>query len=186
MDKDKLKSIIESLLFAYGEKLSLSTLSQILEIDENKIKEIIEELKIDYQNDSRGIQIIEIADNYQLSTKAENFPYIEKLIKKDFSEELTPASLEVLTIILYRYPVPRAEIDFIRGVNSSFILRSLLLRGLIDKTYSKEKNANLYSPSFELLKLLGIKDKSDLPDFEKLNKKLEELIINEELPNYNE
>ncbi len=186
MDKDKLKSIIESLLFAYGEKLNLTTLSQILEIDEYKIKEAIEELKSDYQNNSRGIQIVEIASNYQLTTKSENFPYIEKLIKKDFSEELTPASLEVLTIILYRYPVPRAEIDFIRGVNSSFILRSLLLRGLIDKTYSREKNANLYSPSFELFKLLGIKDKLNLPDFEKLNKKLEELIINEELPNYNE
>jgi len=93
---------------------------------------------------------------------------LENFIKEEFKENLSPASLETLSIIVYLGPLSRAEIDYYRGVNSSFILRSLLIRGLIER-YSDPKRANvyLYVSSFDLLKYLGVSKKEDLPDYGK-------------------
>jgi len=101
---------------------------------------------------------------------------MEEFIKDEFREDLTPASLETLSLISYLGPVSRAQIDYYRGVNSSFILRSLLMRGLVER-YNDPQRANvyLYQASFDLLKYLGISRVEDLPEYEKfrtMNNKL--------------
>ncbi|MBI2633860.1 MAG: SMC-Scp complex subunit ScpB, partial [Parcubacteria group bacterium] len=125
---------------------------------------------------NRGIRLLRSGNEFILGSTPEAGPFVEKLFREEFGEELTSASLETLAIIAYRGPISRAEIDYIRGVNSSYILRSLLIRGLISRSQDASRpQIFLYRPSFDLLKLLGATSQKDLPDYDILSKKLEEL-----------
>ena len=95
---------------------------------------------------------------------------VKKFIKSEISDELTKPALETLTIIAYRGPISKAELEIIRGVNCSLILRNLLMRGLIEAGEDRKKMVVLYNITFEFLKYLGLNQLSDLPDFEKLNR----------------
>jgi segregation and condensation protein B len=187
-EKKKLKPVIEATLFAYGEPQTIKKLAETLEVSERLIKEALNELENDLKQDfSRGLCLIRNNQAVQLGTKPEHYQFLEKLLKQDFQEELSPAALEVLTIVLYRAPISRAEIDFIRGVNSTYILRVLLMRGLIQREINpKNRLAFLYQSSFELLRFLGLTSQKDLPDFESLNKKLSDLIIQDKERQKNE
>jgi len=124
--------------------------------------------------------LIEIGDEVQLGTAAETTAFVEKLVKEEFSDQLSPAVLETLAIVAYRGPVTRSEIEFIRGVNSSYILRTLLIRGLIAREPDPQRqNVWLYKPSFELMRFMGIASAAELPDYETLSKKLSELADNQ-------
>jgi len=174
MEDIKTKYLIEGLLFASGEPLSLNKISEILSISNEEIENSILELINDYQNENRCFDIIKKGNEnqifYQLVTNKNISSVVQKLNNTVLEGELTKGALEVLSIVMYRSPLNRAEIDDIRGVNSSYILRALVLRGLINRYQNpNRRNEYLYEPSFDLLKFLGITDASNLPEFEKLH-----------------
>lgn len=159
-----LEQKIEAILFWKGEPMSRKKLSEILQVGQIEINESTEKLKINLQN--RGVALIENNDEIMLGTAPELSKLIEDLQKEELNKDLSKASLETLSIVLYKNGVSRAEIDYIRGVNSSFSLRALSIRGLIDKTTDpKDSRKYIYKPSFELLSFMGVKSIEELPDY---------------------
>lgn len=155
---------IEAILFFKGEPISRKKLSEILKVGQIEINESIEKLKENLKE--RGVALIEKENEITLGTAPELSKLIEDLQKEELNKELSKASLETLSIVLYKNGVSRAEIDYIRGVNSSFTLRALSVRGLIEKTIdSKDNRRYIYEPSFELLSFMGVKSVEELPDY---------------------
>jgi segregation and condensation protein B len=126
-----LSNQIEALLFWKSEPVSLKELSKMLSVEVEKIDEALLELEKNLGN--RGIVLVKKDESVYLATSSESSELIKKITKEEESAELGKASLETLSIVLYKSPILRSDIDYIRGVNSSFILRNLLVRGLIDK-----------------------------------------------------
>ena len=115
-----------------------------------------------------------------MATASESAEILKSVIKSEFDSELSKASLETLSIILYKNTASRAEIDYIRGVNSSFILRNLLVRGLIEREVKRgEDRSYVYKPSLSLLEHLGVKSLEELPDFVSISAKLKEFLSSE-------
>ncbi len=165
-----LESQIEAILFWKGEPISRKKLSEVLpaqaglKVGQIEINEGIEKLKENLKG--RGIVMIEKDDDIMLGTAPELSELIEGLQKEKLNKELSKASLETLSIVLYKNGVSRAEIDYIRGVNSSFTLRALSVRGLVEKMLDPKDNRRyIYKPSFELLSYMGIKGVEELPDY---------------------
>jgi len=167
-----LESKIEAILFFKGEPVSHRKLSEVLKVDQTEINESIEKLKENFKN--RGIVLIEKENEIMLGTAPELSKLIEDLQKEELNKDLSKASLETLSIVLYKNSVSRAEIDYIRGVNSSFTLRALSVRGLIEKTIdAKDSRRYIYRPSFELLSFMGIKSIEELPDYQEVNNSIQ-------------
>ncbi len=159
-----LQSKIEAVLFFRGEPVSLEKIASILKVSREEIKNAVAELKIVLEG--RGIVLQEKEGEITLGTSSEMSDIIEQLQKEELNKELSKASLETLSIVLYKNGVNRSEIDYIRGVNSSFTLRALSVRGLIEKTTDPKDNRRyIYKPSFELLSYMGIKSVDELPDY---------------------
>lgn len=181
-----LETKIEAILFWKGEPMSRKKLADILKVSLSEIDEAISKLKENLQN--RGIALQENGGEVTFGTAPELSKLIEDLQKEELNKELSKASLETLSIILYKNGVSRAEIDYIRGVNSSFTLRALSVRGLVEKTTDPKDNRRyIYKPSFELLSYMGIKSVEELPDFSEVSnsinsavKDLEDLSAKEE------
>jgi segregation and condensation protein B len=176
---------IEAILFWKGEPLNLKELQKLLETDE-QTKSILVEINSDISiainlaiedlkstlND-RGLCLVEIENTYTLRTSASMGSLIEKLQIEELNKDLGKATTETLALIIYKGPIKRSEIDNIRGVNSSYILRNLMIRGLIDKEIDpKNSRTNIYKPSFELLSYLGVTDIKNLPNYEEVIKEL--------------
>ncbi len=162
--KMNLESKIEAILFWKGEPISQKKLSEILKVSEAEMEESIKKLKENLKD--RGIVLLEKEKEIMLGTAPELSNLIENLQKEELNKELSKASLETLSIVVYKSGVSRAEIDYIRGVNSSFTLRALSVRGLVEKTLDPKDNRRyIYKPSFELLSFLGIKSTEELPDY---------------------
>lgn len=160
----ELKHKIESILFVTGEPVSEKKLAKVLESPQDEVRQALEELRSDYQN--RGIVVLQKEDEWQFGTSPEHAGLIEHLVKSEFTEELSRAALETLTIVAYKGPLTRHDLDFIRGVNSSFMLRNLLLRGLIERVENpNDARSYLYKISFDFLKHLGITRVEDLPHY---------------------
>ena len=171
----ELKSKIESILFVTGSPVSLAKLGKVLGASSDEISSALNELTSDYKD--RGLVILKKEDEYQFGTNPENSALIEKLVKSEFTEDLTKAALETLTIIAYKGPLTRSEIEFIRGVNSSFTVRNLLLRGLIERIEnSKDARSYLYKISFDFLKYVGVKSVEELPGYQDLQNKAEQVL----------
>ncbi len=165
-EKNNLKRAIEGILFVSGEPVGLKKLSKLLEQKEDDIREMILEMREEFND--RGLIIISDDEKYQLTTSPNISNIITEFLKTELKDDLSPASLETLAIIAYKGPISRIEIDNIRGVNSSFILRSLLVRGLITKEKSpNSKLINVYRISFDMIRNLGIENIHQLPDFDK-------------------
>lgn len=159
-----LEQKIEAILFWKGEPISRKKLSEVLNVGHLELNEVIEKLKENLQN--RGVALVENDEEVMLGTASEYSKLIEDLQKEELDKDLSKASLETLSIILYKNGVSRAEIDYIRGVNSSFTLRALSIRGLIEKTTdAKDSRKYIYKPSFELLSFMGVKSVEELPDY---------------------
>lgn len=182
-----LLSALESLLFLSGEPMSVLSLSKILKKSEDETREALERLAKKYTEDTEsGIMLIFHDKSVRLTTKPENSEVIETLTKSTLQESLSRAALEVLTIIAYRSPITRSEIESIRGVNCSFTLRNLLLRGLIERSGNpSDARGYIYSPSFRLLETLGLESVAKLPDYETLSQdeRLQVLLGEEEKEN---
>ncbi|MEP7162960.1 MAG: SMC-Scp complex subunit ScpB [Candidatus Moraniibacteriota bacterium] len=171
MPTPSILSQIEAILFVSGEPLSLARLSKILELPRKEVETALTGLKEHLSNDSdSGLFLIQNADSVELATKGEHAHLIEALTKSTLQENLSRAALEVLSIIAYRAPVTRSHIESIRGVNCSFTLRNLLLRGLVERSGNPEDAREyVYAPSFLFLERLGVGSVKALPDFESLS-----------------
>lgn len=170
---------IESILFYKGEPVSLKELASILKVDIAEVKDAIpvlrERLSGADTSKASGLSIIENGNEVGLFTTPEASSLIEDLRKDELSKELSKAALETLSIIMYGKDVSRSDIDYIRGVNSSFILRNLLIRGLIEKRDNpNDSRKNMYVPTLALLSFMGVSELSALPDFEQIRTKLNE------------
>lgn len=170
MELMKLKSVIESLLFISGEPIRTSRLAKICNIPKNDIEAAIRELERNYEREKRGLMIISKEDSVQLATRPENQEFVNQLVSGELGAELSRSALETLSIVAYRGPIPRVQIEAIRGVNCSYVLRSLLLRGLIERKEVADIRGYLYEISFSFLKNLGIGSIKDLPEWDKLSK----------------
>lgn len=181
----ELLSKLETLLFAAGDPVSEKRIAKTLGIETNDVSSLIAELESRYRESVSGLSLVQNGELIQLGTKAENASVIRTFAESEIDEELSKAALETLSVVAYRAPVTRAEIDSIRGVNSSFSLRNLLLRGLIEREGNPDDaRGYVYSPSIEFLKTLGLQKKEDLPDFEILARdpKIQKLLDNTDHP----
>ncbi len=162
-----LKSQLESILFVSNKPLQAKALAKLLEVEELEVKTALQELAAD-RKDS-GIVLLEADEGFQLATNSSNSTVIKNFLNADLREHLTDASVEVLAIVAYRQPISKAEIEAIRGVNSQYSLRALLIRGLIEKIPDPhDGRANLYQVTTEFLQHLGLTNINDLPDFTEL------------------
>lgn len=158
--------ILEGILFVVGDEgINLTNLCKIMDIKEDEAKELLLELKKSYESDNRGIRISYLGDAFKLTTKEEHKEYYQKLVETPDANELSPASLEVLAIIAYNQPLTRVEIDEMRGVSSTHIIRKLVAKGLI-KEAGKSKlpgRPNLYRTTREFLDAFGLSSLNELP-----------------------
>lgn len=158
-------SNMEAVLFYKAEPVRKAELGKILDLDENAIAQTITNLRETLSN--RGVRLIETDDMVELVTAPEAHELIEALRTAELKKDIGKAGAETLAIILYKGPVARSEIDFIRGVNSNFILRNLLIRGLITRIPDpRDQRSYQYKASTECLAYLGIEKKNDLPGYE--------------------
>jgi segregation and condensation protein B len=144
-----------------------------------EVKEALDSLRADLEG--RGVRLLENAGEYTLGTAPEASEIIAAITKEELSKDLTKASLETLAIVLYRSPISRSEIDYVRGVNSTFILRNLQIRGLVERIENpRDLRSFLYRPTFQLLESLGVARVEDLPDHGQIVAELEHFLSTQE------
>ncbi len=162
-------AILEGLLFVVGDDgMKIDKLADILEINEKEVQKLLKDLQKKYESDDSGIKISFIGETFKLTTKKEHKEYYQKLINDYKTESLSNASLETLAIVAYNQPISRIEINELRGIDSSHILRKLLARDLI-KVSGKSSlpgNPNLYKTTNEFLDYFALASLDDLPELE--------------------
>ncbi|MGB0925425.1 MAG: SMC-Scp complex subunit ScpB [Minisyncoccia bacterium] len=169
-----LQQKIESLLFFKNEPVSFAWLGKHLDITAGEVKESVHAMLSYYEN--RGLTLVISDDSVSLLSSDVAADIIGGLGKNNAEKELSKQALETLAIILYKGAIGKPELDYIRGVNSVFILRNLLIRGLIEKKPNPaDKRSPLYAATHDTMSFLGIHSKSELPDFENFSKKIAEL-----------
>ncbi len=168
----KTSNVVEAILFISGEPLSIKKLSEICEVDEQTIERSLEELS--KQMEERGLRLLKKDEMASLVTAPEATAYIEKYIKEEVMGDLTKAALETMTVIAYKHPISRPEIDYIRGVNSAFTLRNLIMRGLVERVSDKKSGRMyFYRPTIEFMKFMGLARFEDLPHFTEFRRELD-------------
>ncbi len=173
MNDQELAACIEGLLFALGKPMSRSELLKILQVEEDSLSRALSLLT---NSEGRGVVLVD--DGYMLELRVASAvsDLIERVRREENSRDLGRAGLEVLAAILYRGPLSRAEVDFIRGVNSSQTIRTLTTRGLVRKVQNpKDERSFLYEATTELLSQMGTTHPRDLPDFDAVRSKLSQL-----------
>lgn len=163
-DSMNIKSAIESILFLHGEPMASSRLAKIIGAPKKDVEAALQELRVEYRD--RGMVLIQNDEEWQFASNASNKSVVEKLYTHDLPDELTPTTLEVLALVAYKGPITRASIEYVRGVNCSFTLRNLLIRGLVEREENpKDRRAYLYRVSNEFLKHLGLGELGELPRY---------------------
>lgn len=167
MEPASLQSKLEALLFISGEAVAETRLAELLGVKKDELNLVIEQLKERYAADaSSGLMLIEHNGRIEMATKKDLTMLVESFTKSTLQDALSKAALEVLSIIAYRSPIARSEIEAIRGVNCSYTLRALLIRGLIERQGNPEDaRGYVYRPSFQFLEHLGLSRIEDLPDY---------------------
>ncbi len=169
---DDLISKVESLLFVSNKPLTLKQLVKFTEGSEADVSAALEQLSTLRNNG--GVVLLNAPDGYQMATNSANAEIVKNFLNADLRESLTEATVEVLAIIGYRQPISKAEIESIRGVNSQYSLRALLMRGLIEKIPNpNDARGSLYQVTTEFLQQMGITSVADLPDFAELVSKIQ-------------
>lgn len=167
MDFDRIKSVIEGLIFISGDEgIEAKQLAEIVELDEDTVIDIIEDMKADFRRTDRGIQIVEVARAFQFTTLPEHAVYFEKLASSPSHSSLSQAALETLAIIAYKQPITRSEIEEIRGVKCEKALNTLHTKQLIREIGRAEGIGRpiLYGTTKEFLEHFGLRELTDLPD----------------------
>ncbi len=170
MDEERLKAVLESLLFASGEPVSLARLAAVLEpAAKEAIRKALAELKADFHRQGRGVMLEEVAGGYQLRTPREHALYVRKLLSAR-PPRLSRPMMETLAIIAYRQPITRPEIEQLRGVDSGAVLETLGERRLIKIAGRKEAPGRpiMYATTAEFLQTFGLRDLDSLPDLSEL------------------
>lgn len=178
---DKMKEKIgelEAVLFLYGETMPEKKIAGILKMSEKELDETLSSYAAVLEEAGRGLMLARSENNVQLVTKPQFLPLLESFVKEDLKEELTPAALETLSLVAYFSPISRTQVDYIRGVNSSFIMRNLLVRGLVERR-GQRGNAYLYGVTMDFLKHLGISRVEEMPEYEKHQKMKEDFFAQE-------
>ncbi|CAN5148290.1 SMC-Scp complex subunit ScpB [soil metagenome] len=163
---------IEAILLFKNEHVSFVELSKILNASLEDIQNAVSSLQNIYKD--RGIVLVTSSEKVCFGTHKDASTLIEQIQKDELSKDIGRAGLETLSIILYKGPISRKEIDYIRGVNSGFILRNLLIRGLIERSDAdKGERSFAYKPTIDLLKHLGLTSTEELPEFNDSRAKLD-------------
>ncbi len=172
---------LEAILFWKAEPISIKKLASFLSLSEDAVRTGLTELEQSLQG--RGITLVRTQDDVMLGTAKELSSLIQVITQENISTDLGKSGLETLSIILYRGPISRTDIDYIRGVNSQFIIRNLLVRGLIERVDNpKDSRSYLYTSSLELLAHLGLSKVTDLPDYEAVSKDIDSFQQSTETP----
>ena len=167
-----LSAQLEAILFWKAEPVTFKKLAELLKVDQSTVKSTIQELEKNLQG--RGLTLVQTDTEVMLGTAKEFSSLIEQLTKEELTRDLGKAGLETLSIVLYQGPISRADIDYIRGVNSQFILRNLLIRGLVERIDNpKDARSFLYKTTLDLLAHLGVSKVEDLPEYEKVRADIE-------------
>ena len=167
----KNKAVLEGLLFVVGEEgLTLEQIEDVLEINEESAKNLLMELKHDYEALDRGLRIDFLGNKFKITTKFEHKEYYQKLLENPETNTLSQAALETLAIIAYNEPVTRVQIDAMRGVGSTQIIRKLVAKGFIKEVGRSELPGRpiLYETTSEFLEYFGLSKIEDLPDMQEL------------------
>ena len=169
MEIEKIKAIIEAILFAAGRIVKTSEFILVLEKNEEEINTIIKSMQEDYRANNRGIEIIQVEDGYQLATKKDLYEYIYPILDKRTKPNLSTAALETLSIIAYNPRITRAEIEAIRGVSADACVYKLLEYGLVEEAGKTDLPGKpmAYKTTDEFLKMFGYSSLKDLPELPK-------------------
>ena len=170
------KAVLEGLLFVVGEDgLTLDQIEDVLNISEEESKALIMELKKDYEDESRGLRVDFLGNRFKITTKFEHKEYYQKLIENPETNFLSQAALETLAIVAYNEPVTRIQVDEIRGVSSSSIMRKLVAKGFIKETGRSELPGRpiLYETTHEFLDYFGLSTIEDLPKLDDILQNVE-------------
>ena len=183
MEREKIKGIIEAVLFAAGKEVTIKELQLLLEKPKEEIEDIILEMNQNYKKDARGIEILKVEESYQLASKTVYYEYIIKIIDKRNKPKLSNAALETLAIIAYNPGISRAEIEAIRGVNVDGTMYKLLEYGLIEEAGKLELPGKpmSYKTTTQFLKMFGYKSLNDLPELPKYKMDENHQIVLEDL-----
>ncbi len=167
------KAVLEGLLFVVGEEgLTFSQIGEVLEIKEDEAKDLLMDLKKDYEDDSRGLRIDFLGNRFKLTTKFEHKKYYQKLLENPETNFLSQSALETLAIIAYNEPVTRVQVDALRGVGSVQIIRKLVAKGFIKEVGRSDLPGRpiLYETTSEFLDYFGLSTIDDLPNMEEFIK----------------
>ena len=177
MEREELKSVIESILFVADGPQTLQRFGELLDqVDRQAIRDILGELQAEYENQNRGVRLVEVAGGYQLRTAKANADWVKKFLGGR-PARMSKATLETLAIVAYRQPITKAEVEAIRGVDVDGVLTTLLDRSLIRAVARKDVPGRpfLYGTTAEFLQLFNLKDLSHLPTL----KEMEEISLPE-------
>ncbi len=166
MERDKAKAVIESILFAMGESVEISRLASVIEEDVRTTKKILEELKQDYESSERGIALTYFEDAVQLCTKSDMYEYLVKIAKTPRKMVLTDTVIETLSIVAYKQPVTRVEIERIRGVSCEYAINKLIEYDLITELGRLDAPGRplLFGTTEQFLRCFGVKSLEELPE----------------------
>jgi segregation and condensation protein B len=182
---NNLSTKIEAILFYAAEPIKLTSLAKTLEVSKTELEVALLELETALKD--RGIKLINHEGEVALVTSPELSSVIEKMIKEERERDLGRAGIETLSIIAYKGPVSKKEIEYIRGVNSQYVIRNLLLRGLIErKSNERDERSGLYVVTADTLRHLGLNKITDLPEYTEANKQLEITEEPEQIPDAGE
>lgn len=161
----KLEHILEAFLFATGETYTVTELAKVFARDRDEIEESLLDLELSLR--TRGVRLVRVGDELALVAAKEISPALTALRQRELSSPLSQAALDTLSIILYASPIEKRHIDYIRGVDSRAILRSLKVRGLVKESAVEERRGRVvYNPTVELVRHMGIEKVEDLPEYE--------------------
>ena len=173
MEAKEIKSIVEAMLFTWGDPLELNDMASILEIDKEELEKTMDDMIDEFEYDLRGLKIIKINTSYQIVTRPEHFEWIKKLSIGTDSKSLSNAALETLSIIAYRQPIIKSDVEAIRGVRCDRSIEKLRNEGLIEEIGRLEKVGKpiIYSTTDVFLRSFGLENIKDLPPLEDFKQK---------------
>ena len=176
MNDDRNRALIEALLFASARPLALDTIQEVSGLERTVIRRVMEQLEGEYRSEARGFSLEEVAEGYQLRSKVDFAEVIARLHQIRSRRRFTRSALETLSIIAYRQPAARSEIEHIRGVDSGAVIKGLLSQGMIRILGRKEGPGRpiLYGTTREFLEYFGLRDLESLPTLEEVTELLEE------------
>ncbi|MDR2547297.1 MAG: SMC-Scp complex subunit ScpB [Lachnospiraceae bacterium] len=177
MESGEKKAIMEAILFTFGEALKVERLAAVIETEEEETKRLLTEMKAEYDEQQRGIALVELDDAFQMCTRGTMYEYLQKIASTPQRNVLTDTLLETLSIIAYKQPITRLEIEKIRGVSCDHAVNRLLELQLISELGRMDAPGRplLFGTTVEFLRCFGIKSLDDLPQMDSV--RVEELKI---------